>query len=661
MISIKSTRDILRIIYIFKWRALLSFLFVIAAIVSLLFVLRPQYRSEARILINLGRTNAALPVEVQDRPTAVAQNYRRDYLIDESQLLVSDLIVNQLVGRWASKLTERRPPTTWFGHLKAFLRDNLTALSDWTSDELVWLGLLDPSDVHLRIADLLTRRFVVDHEAGAAVLNLSLTLESPTLARDILDDWIRIYLAERLRTPSGTQLRDFYQGEVRSVSGEVAHLEAERGAIERRLGTFDLAKRELALSARIDTMAAERSRTAAEINGIEISLASSAEALAKIPGYVAAEFLTAENPTVRDLISRLNNLLLERQSQLRLYAADSPPILQLDASIQEVRGWIQRETKTAGIGETKKINPLAARINDDIVMNRIHLAELRAKEASLASEIAELEQERHAVLEAKSQVEDLDRRLTVANQTFQLYSTNLEKARVDLELDQRLISNVQIIQPASFSAMRTFPRTVPLLAASPGIGLAFALFVIYISALLDRRIHDGDKLQHYFDLPLLATIPEMSAPRSPSGREAARLARASTAQLVARFDELLGEHRMMIAFTSAQHGDGVSFVVRRLRDFVRHPPASSESDGEQTRLTEASFAEAPAIGSEEESLPILHRADCIVLVLHAGRTTVPVAEAAVEALRSSFGGKLIGFVLNRRQRHIPDWLYRVVG
>jgi uncharacterized protein involved in exopolysaccharide biosynthesis len=659
MMAIRSLWDIVRIICIFKWRALNSFLFVMVAIIGLLFIVPPKYQSKAKILVNLGRTNAALPIEVQDRQTAIAQNYRRDYLLDETQLLTSDLIINQLVQRWSPTLMQKRQPTSWFGHVKAFLRERAEDVADWFSDQLVWLGLLDQRTVASRLKYLLTRAISVDHENGAAVLDVTLTLKDPKLANEILADWIRTYLAERLKTPNGTRLRDFYQSQVESIQAVIARLEAERSSIEHRLGTSDLSKRELALSTRIDALSTERAQNLADIGGAKVKLVSSKEALRQLPGYVAAEYVFGENPTVRDLTTRLDNLLVERQAQLRLYAPDARPIAQLDKSIQEVRNWIKQDKKTTGVGETRKINPLATRLNDDIVRNRIKLAELVAKEDSLSKQIVDLDQQRRAVLDAKTRVQDLDRRLSAANQNFRLFSEQLEKARIDVELDLQRIGSARVIQPASFNPTRTFPRTALLLGVSPGIGLAFALFILYISALLDRRIYDGNTLQRHLDLPLLATIPEIEEETSAAALAAKRLASIELARLAYRLGELFRERPAILAFTSARHDEGVSFVTSKLREFVGDgfmPCTRSSGRGIATNIVDA-----PPIEVANLSLPVLAAADQIVLVVEAGATTFPIAEAAIETLRKAFGEKLLGVVLNRQRQYIPDWLYRVTG
>ncbi len=58
-----------------------------------------------------------------------------------------------------------------------------------------------------------------------------------------------------------------------------------------------------------------------------------------------------------------------------------------------------------------------------------------------------------------------------------------------------------------------------------------------------------------------------------------------------------------------------------------------------------------------EYMFISARVDGVILVIEAGKTKKPIAQAAIEKIEQS-GGKLLGIVLNRRKHYIPEWIYR---
>lgn len=65
---------------------------------------------------------------------------------------------------------------------------------------------------------------------------------------------------------------------------------------------------------------------------------------------------------------------------------------------------------------------------------------------------------------------------------------------------------------------------------------------------------------------------------------------------------------------------------------------------------------APVIQFVDSAI-IVGAVDAIVLVVEANLTSTEVVDHAIEKL-SSGGGKVAGIILNKRQFHIPRWLYR---
>jgi protein-tyrosine kinase len=60
-----------------------------------------------------------------------------------------------------------------------------------------------------------------------------------------------------------------------------------------------------------------------------------------------------------------------------------------------------------------------------------------------------------------------------------------------------------------------------------------------------------------------------------------------------------------------------------------------------------------------DSISLASRVDGVVLVTRAEKTRWEVAERAKELLESA-GGNILGVVLNRRQFHVPKWLYNTL-
>jgi capsular exopolysaccharide synthesis family protein len=69
--------------------------------------------------------------------------------------------------------------------------------------------------------------------------------------------------------------------------------------------------------------------------------------------------------------------------------------------------------------------------------------------------------------------------------------------------------------------------------------------------------------------------------------------------------------------------------------------------------------DAPPIQGHPETLMLSRKADGVVLVVESERTRKRTALWAKQQIEEA-GGRLLGVVLNKRKRHIPDWLYKRV-
>jgi protein-tyrosine kinase len=67
--------------------------------------------------------------------------------------------------------------------------------------------------------------------------------------------------------------------------------------------------------------------------------------------------------------------------------------------------------------------------------------------------------------------------------------------------------------------------------------------------------------------------------------------------------------------------------------------------------------DSPSVAVSPDCLSICARADGVVLVVEAENTRWPVAEATKNKILKN-GGNILGIVLNKRQFHIPEFIYR---
>ncbi len=78
---------------------------------------------------------------------------------------------------------------------------------------------------------------------------------------------------------------------------------------------------------------------------------------------------------------------------------------------------------------------------------------------------------------------------------------------------------------------------------------------------------------------------------------------------------------------------------------------------EALRSYDTIIVDAPPVISSPETPPMTAFVDGVVVVVRAGKTKREVVLRAIKSI-SSFGGSVLGVVLNRKRYHIPDFIYR---
>ncbi|KAB0787648.1 lipopolysaccharide biosynthesis protein, partial [Pseudomonas aeruginosa] len=373
------------------------------------------------------------------------------------------------------------------------------------------------------------------------------------------------------------------------------------------------------------------------------------------------EFVTvrqiALNPAQQDLRRLLNQKRLERADMMRTYTDDAPPVKALDASIRALEKEVQDEGATVQSSEDRAPNTLTTHLERVLLDETSNNAALRTQLAEQEKQLAELEAQRREALDIEPTLARLQRELNATERNYALYVDSLEKSRIDRELDKSQISNISVIEEATYNPGRIFPKTLLMLFLAVPFGLAVGLLVVYLCYLLDQRIHDGGLVEEKFGLPLWTTLPELSNSTAESSN-------AFTASIYRLYGLLpyarIEEKGLTLGLTSARHGEGVTFIIEQLRRLLEENGVRVRIGGEPAQPGEVVLLDAPALLDSREAFIALRRADLIALVVEAQKSTVPVVEHALTILTTAFG-KVDGIIINRRRFEVPSKVLQTIA
>ncbi|VTM12010.1 protein PslE [Pseudomonas aeruginosa] len=506
MIEIRSLRDLLRLLFIYQREFKLAALSALVIIVLGAFLLPAKYESNARLLVKPGR-DSTLPIEISNRQALVMPSTQRDPIVDEERLLTGRPIVRQVAERYLEVLANRPPPEGLWKRTKFYVKKAVGAVFDGIRVTLETFGVIEETTAVERLAKDLEKKFEVTHAAGSTVMEISFTWSEPEVAQEVVKAWIEIYMEERTQALGRKSLYAFYEAQTADSAAQIKSYKAQILKHLNEIGASSIEDRLQDLSERINVLRGERFNSIRLIASSDSALESTRQQLKGLPREIVTVRQIALNPAQQDLRRLLNQKRLERADMMRTYTDDAPPVKALDASIRALEKEVRDEGATVQSSEDRAPNTLTTHLERVLLDETSNNAALRTQLAEQEKQLAELEAQRREALDIEPTLARLQRELNATERNYALYVDSLEKSRIDRELDKSQISNISVIEEATYNPGRIFPKTLLMLFLAVPFGLAVGLLVVYLCYLLDQRIHDGGLVEEKFGLPLWTTLP----------------------------------------------------------------------------------------------------------------------------------------------------------
>ena len=658
MINIRSFRDLLRLLFIFKREVKITVWVTFIIIVLGAFLLPNRFESTALLLVKPGRDTSTLPIEIADRQAVVIPSAMRDPIIDEERILTGRPIVRLVAEKYLDDVSHQPQPTGVMTTLKNALKGTLQSLSDIGSGGLQMLGLVEKQTPVERLATQLSKNFSVTHAPGSSVMEVSFTWGDPEVAQKIVKSWIEEYELERTSTLGRKSLYSFYETEAAATQARILDYQRQIEKILNTLGAVSIDERLSDIARNLNNLKSEHLNTTRAVASTQSGLDTIQAQLNSMKKEISIGRQMSLNPDRQDLAQRINAKLIERQEMLRTFKESAPPVKALDAAIANLQALLKSENAVVQRSENLAPNPVFTRLQNSFADQQASLSRLKTQAAQQAVQLAKLEQERRDALALEPELSRLQRELAAAEKSFALYSDSTEKARIDRELDKSRISNIAVIEQATFNPNRVFPKSLLMLFLAVPISLAAGLLALYFFYLMDQRIHDGDHIEERFGVKVWTTLQDLSD-KQPQ-RQSAFIASMYRLYGVLPLEQV-AERGLSIGLTSARKGEGVSFVIEHLRKLL-------EERGHHVRINgtgpaapgEILLLDASGFFSNQEAFVILRQADLIALIVEAEKTTVPILQNALNTLNTAFK-RVDGIIINRRRFDIPEKVLNVLA
>jgi len=514
-----SPRDVLYILFRHKRKAIPFFLAVVITVTFGTLIAPRIYQSEAKIMLRLGRENVALDPTVPSGPILSVGQTREAELKSEIEILKSmDLIAKAVdaIGP-ANFLNPPKEMAERSESIGGQLREAISELRQGFRRVLSGaLGSSKKQDTADAFKDrynaiqLVANSLHTEALKNSNIILISFDAISRKVAYETINKLIDLYLEKHMTVyrPAGSY--DFFDEQTAETRRNLAEAEENLRTLKNSTGIASLEEQRRILLLRIGNLQKEVEETRSALAASRAKVLSMEKTLANLPPTVTAQETTGNtNPAADQMRGRLYELQLKEQDLLSRYNEKSQPVREIRRQIVEAQALFAKEEQTR-TQVTRGPNEAYKRIESAFLAEKANLSSLQAKAEVVQEQLKTALGELKTINNSEIQLTRVQREMSIQEVNYRKYYEKLEQARIDQALEIGKISNVSIVQPATFPMNPIKPNKMRNLAMGMFLGLFGRIGLAFFSEYMDHTFRRPEDIEQRLELPTLAIIPSSS-------------------------------------------------------------------------------------------------------------------------------------------------------
>ena len=563
-----SSRGFLTVLLAHKGKALAFFSLVTLAVAVATWLSPDIYRSEARLMLRLGRENATLDPTAAGGQTVAISHTRRDEINSELEIFRN----RETVERIVDALT----PEAILNHHRAKASPPApNALGRSIRKVAAFAGkkvLPARDEAILEIV----RNLKISSPKESNIIAVAFEAEDPLLAREVVSRLIDLYHEKHMAVNRTAGSSSFFAEQTDRLRAQLDRTREELRRLKNDARVGSIEEEQRIVSARIDTLRKELEVTEVAILAARARVRELENAVEAIPPTQVLQETTGIPNTAADgMRARLFDLQMREQDALSRYTESNRQVVEMRRQIGEAKALLDQEPQ-ARSQVSKGLNTTYQQMEINLLTAKAELSSSTARAAPLRVQHATARSELTRLNDAELRIRLLERELGIQEGNYRKYLDSFEQARIDTALRDEKISNVSVVEPATVPIEPVRPRRGLTLAIGLFLGLVGAVGLAFLCETTDRTLKSPDEVRQALDLPTLVAIPRLpSLNRPPTthgiGNSAARRYYEALRERVL-LSAPGGHPPQLIAVTGCQQGEGASSVASGLAGAMARNP-----------------------------------------------------------------------------------------
>lgn len=497
-----SARQLIEIIFRHKKKIVfVPLLSMLLGAAVLLFFPR-TYQSEARIFLRVGRESVGLdPTATTGRTMSALPGDRKDEVKSAVDVLGSRGVAAQAVDLVGPKVVLGRagvgatPTNLWVERLRAPI-DKFVGV----------IASIDPISEREEAIVTVEKNLIVSARRDSTVINVAFKAKSPQLAQSICSAIVQVYEQEHLRIFRSEESRPFFSEQRDRLRRQLDVELAQVRDAKNELGASRIDERCSTLEAQFGAIELERFRTRQELVTTQARVADLKEQLDELPERLVDTQRSVPNDGADLLRDQLYALEMKAMDLEARYSDSHPLVQAIKNQLEDARQVMATQTKQR-LETTDAVNPIYRTLLLSLKQEKSVMAGLEARLTELQQQKTLVLADLKAVNDLEIKIDQLERRASLARSKYFQYAQNLEEARMDRELEHQGISNISVLQAATFAEKPVSPNKLMVVLAAVVLAAAGTTLLVVLSERLGDKLRTELEIAEALGVPVFATIP----------------------------------------------------------------------------------------------------------------------------------------------------------
>ena len=485
------------------WRYSLGFFAVVMLLtLAASFLLPRSYYSDARLFVRFGRT------AVMD-PTATATSGQVASLYDtrESELnsLLEVLRSRSLLERvvetlGADNILKGRVPAT-----DVSLPSVPAAATPASNDSASIADAKSHEPSHQQALAKLEKNVSIAVPRKTSTIIIGCKAERPELAQQVVATLVSVYMDEHLRVHHTAGSYEFFQEQTQLLEQgwKAAANKLREAKNQWNIVTID-GKRKL-LEGQISDIEGKLLATSGDLATAEAKIESLAGVIGSLPVQIPTLTVDSPNSAADGMRQELYKVESREQELATKFSDKHPQVLAIRSTIAELKQILAQQDQVRS-SETKGVNPSRQSLELALLNERSSADSLRGRAVRLKQQQTQLATELKDLNSRDMQLGELQRNVDLEEARYRTYADKLEQARINDQLDKERISNITLVQPASFVAKPSGPRKIYVLGLGFAVALLGSVGVALLAAMFDPALKRLADIEQILRLPVLGAV-----------------------------------------------------------------------------------------------------------------------------------------------------------